>query len=160
MFRFWLFFVLKFINSSQFHYYIIIRMCRYLLVTWGVYFTVAFSQYSQQTISILLVYTLLNITKLHNICSISNTSNIYRLDTLSYYIQHSTIFFSRELHNFLNFLINFLMLDESIRDILSSWGWWAGIEITNFETPDKTSDTIKYLPDISKIHLASCLIIL
>ena len=94
LFRFWLFFVLKLINSSQFHYYIIIRMCRYLLVTWGVYFTVAFSQYSQQTISILLVYTLLNITKLHNICSISNTSNIYRLDALSYYIQHSTIFFS------------------------------------------------------------------
>ena len=26
----------------------------------------------------------------------------------------------------------------------------TGIEITNFETPDKTSDTIKYLPDIFK----------
>ena len=27
-----------------------------------------------------------------------------------------------------------------------------GIEIKDFQTPDKMSDTIKYLPDILKIH--------
>ena len=32
-----------------------------------------------------------------------------------------------------------------------------GIEITDFQRPDKTSDTIKYLLDILKIHRASCL---
>ena len=31
----------------------------------------------------------------------------------------------------------------------------SGIEITDFQTPDKTSDTIKYLPDILKIHWTS-----
>ena len=28
----------------------------------------------------------------------------------------------------------------------------AGIEITDFQMPDKTTDTIKYLPGILKIH--------
>ena len=32
---------------------------------------------------------------------------------------------------------------------------YAGTEITDFETPDKTSNTIKYLLDILKIHWAS-----
>ena len=32
----------------------------------------------------------------------------------------------------------------------------TGIEITDFQMPDKTSDTIKYLPDILKIHRTSC----
>ena len=32
----------------------------------------------------------------------------------------------------------------------------AGTEITDFQMPDKTSDTIKYLPDILKIHWTSC----
>ena len=31
----------------------------------------------------------------------------------------------------------------------------SGIEITDFQTPDKTSDTIKCLPDILKIHRIS-----
>ena len=31
----------------------------------------------------------------------------------------------------------------------------AGVEITNFETPDKMSGTIKYLSDILKIHRTS-----
>ena len=35
-----------------------------------------------------------------------------------------------------------------------------GIEITDFQMPDKMSDTIKYLPDISKINQTSCLVIL
>ena len=33
----------------------------------------------------------------------------------------------------------------------------AGVEITDFQTPDKTSRTIKYLPDILRIHRTSCL---
>ena len=33
----------------------------------------------------------------------------------------------------------------------------AGIEITDFQTPDKTSDTIKYIPNILKIHRTSCI---
>ena len=35
---------------------------------------------------------------------------------------------------------------------------YAGIEITDFQMPDKTSSTIKYLPDILKIHWTSCTI--
>ena len=35
-----------------------------------------------------------------------------------------------------------------------------GVEITDFQMPDKTSDTVKYLPDILKINRASCLVIL
>ena len=31
------------------------------------------------------------------------------------------------------------------------------MEIADFQMPDKTSDTIKYLPDILKIHWTSCL---
>ena len=31
------------------------------------------------------------------------------------------------------------------------------MEIADFQMPDKTSDTIKYLPDILKIHQTSCL---
>ena len=31
----------------------------------------------------------------------------------------------------------------------------TGIKITDFQTPDKTSDTIKYLLDILKIHRTS-----
>ena len=31
-------------------------------------------------------------------------------------------------------------------------------EITDFQMPDKTSNTIKYLPDILKIHQASCIV--
>ena len=33
----------------------------------------------------------------------------------------------------------------------------SGVEITDFQTPDKTSGTIKYLPDILRIHQTSCL---
>ena len=36
----------------------------------------------------------------------------------------------------------------------------AGTEITDFQMPDKTSNTIKYLPVILKIHQTSCLVIL
>ena len=32
---------------------------------------------------------------------------------------------------------------------------YAGTEITDFEMPDKTSNTIKYLLDILKIHWVS-----
>ena len=35
-----------------------------------------------------------------------------------------------------------------------------GIKITDFQMPDKPSDTIKYLLDILKIHQTSCLVIL
>ena len=31
-----------------------------------------------------------------------------------------------------------------------------GIEITDFQMPDKMSDSIKHLPDILKIHQTSC----
>ena len=34
----------------------------------------------------------------------------------------------------------------------------AGVEITGFQTPGKTSDTIKDLPNILKIHRTSCLV--
>ena len=33
----------------------------------------------------------------------------------------------------------------------------SGVEITHFQTPDKTSGTIKYLPEILRIHRTSCL---
>ena len=33
-----------------------------------------------------------------------------------------------------------------------------GIEITDFQMPDKISDTIKHLPDILKIYRTSCII--
>ena len=33
----------------------------------------------------------------------------------------------------------------------------TGVEITDFQMPDKMSGTIKYLPDILKIHWTSCL---
>ena len=36
----------------------------------------------------------------------------------------------------------------------------AEIEITDFQMPDKAYSTIKYLPDILKIHQTSCLVIL
>ena len=36
-------------------------------------------------------------------------------------------------------------------------GGGTGIEITDFQTPDHTSGTIKYLPDIFKIHRTSCI---
>ena len=32
----------------------------------------------------------------------------------------------------------------------------AGIEVTDFQTPDKMSDTVNYLPDILKIHWTLC----
>ena len=32
----------------------------------------------------------------------------------------------------------------------------AGIEVTDFQTPDKMSDTVNYLPDILKIHQTLC----
>ena len=34
----------------------------------------------------------------------------------------------------------------------------AGIEITDIQKQDKTPNTIKYLPDILKIHQSSCTI--
>ena len=36
----------------------------------------------------------------------------------------------------------------------------AEIEMTDFQMPDKAYSTIKYLPDILKIHQMSCLVIL
>ena len=33
----------------------------------------------------------------------------------------------------------------------------SGVEITDFQTPDKTSGTVKYLPDILRIHQTLCL---
>ena len=36
-------------------------------------------------------------------------------------------------------------------------GGKAGVEITNFKMPGKTSGAIKYLSDILKIHRTSCL---
>ena len=40
---------------------------------------------------------------------------------------------------------------------LFQWLTKSWVEITNFQMPDKTSGTIKYLLDILKIHLTSCL---
>ena len=44
--------------------------------------------------------------------------------------------------------------------ILKAWLYGTGIKITDFLMPSRTSDTIKYLLDILKIHQTSCPVIL
>ena len=40
---------------------------------------------------------------------------------------------------------------------ISHWQVFSGTEITDFEMPDKTFNTIKYAPDILKIHRTLCI---
>ena len=55
--------------------------------------------------------------------------------------------------NFVRFLRTLILWNTSSQLFLFIS---TGIEIADFQTPDKTSDAIKYLPDILKIHSTSC----
>ena len=70
---------------------------------------------------------------------------------LHFYLSHCNICFAKSAQN----LISRLFLASTITQT-SSKVVLTGIKIIDFQTPDKTSDTIKYLPDILKIHQTLC----
>ena len=58
---------------------------------------------------------------------------------------------------FFYFLSYFIMKITVTRFGITQSQVFSGTEITDFEMPDKTFSTIKYAPDILKIHRTSCI---